>query len=115
MLKFSLGPGIFHDRFCSDWEFLAEVPAHGIGKKLVTFFLPSRASLDRFVLLDSFAEVCNQMGGAQTQRWLVLPPKGQAACGRWVVQALSPHSRPQQGSGGSGAGSGLPLNGDIPR
>ena len=53
MLKFSLGPGIFNDRFCSDWEFLAEVPAHGIGKKLVPFFLPSSASLDRFVLLDS--------------------------------------------------------------
>src|SRR6266487_904464 len=113
MLKFSLGPGIFHDRFCSDWEFLAEVPAHGIGKKFVPFFLPSSASLDRFVLLDSFAEVCNQMGGAQTQRWLVLPPKGQAACGRWVAQAISLHSRHQQGSVGSDVESGLALNGDI--
>src|ERR1041384_8612030 len=25
----------FNDRFCNDWEFLAEVPAHGIGKKFV--------------------------------------------------------------------------------
>ena len=35
MLRFSLDPGIFNDRFCNDWEFLAEVPAHGIGKKFV--------------------------------------------------------------------------------
>ena len=35
MLRSSLGPGIFNDRFCSDWEFLAEVPAHGSGKKFV--------------------------------------------------------------------------------
>src|SRR5881397_390907 len=67
MLRFSLGPGIFNDRFRSDWEFLAEVPAHGIGKKFVPFFLPSSASLDRFVLLDSFAEVCNQMGGSDAK------------------------------------------------
>ena len=25
----------FNDRFRSDWEFLAEVPAHGVGKKFV--------------------------------------------------------------------------------
>ena len=35
MLRFSLDPRIFNDGFCSDWEFLAEVPAHGIGKKFV--------------------------------------------------------------------------------
>ena len=35
MLRFSLGPGILNDCFCSDWEFLAEVPAHSIGKKFV--------------------------------------------------------------------------------
>src|SRR5881397_1217107 len=50
---------------------------------------------------------------AQTQRWLVLPPEGQAACGRWVVQAVSLHSRHQQGSVGSDVESGLARNGDI--
>src|SRR5205809_1845874 len=39
--------------------------------------------------------------------------KGQAACGRWVVQAVSLHSRHQQGSVGSDVESGLALNGDI--
>src|SRR5437016_10015684 len=97
MLKFSLGPGIFHDRFCSDWEFLAEVPAHGIGKKLVPFFLPSSASLDRFVLLDSFAEVCNQMGGAQTQRWLVLPPKGAGGLRPMGCSSRKPSQPPPTG------------------
>src|SRR5881409_970482 len=113
MLRFSLGPAIFNDRFRSDWEFLAEVPAHGIGKKFVPFFLPSSARLDCFVLLDFFAEVCNQMGGAQTQRWLVLPPQGQAACGRWVIQAVSLHSRHQQSSVGSDVESRLALHREI--
>src|SRR5881396_2526466 len=113
MLNFSLGPGICNDRFRGDWEFLAEVPAHGIGKKFVSFFLASGARLDRFVLFDFFAEVCNQMGGAQTHRWLVLPPEGEASRGRWVIQAVGLHSRHQQGSVGSDVESRLALNGDV--
>src|SRR3989442_15027629 len=113
MLNLSLGTGIFKDRFCGEWEFLAEVPAHVIGKNCVSFFLASGARLDRFVLLNFFAEVCNQMGGAQTRRRLVLPPEGEAARGRWVIQAVDLHSRHQQGSVGSDVESGLALNGDI--
>ncbi len=57
MSNFLLGPGVVHDRSRRDGEFLAEVPAHDIGKKFGCLFRTLLICLQRVILVNLCSEV----------------------------------------------------------